>query len=719
MATPNGGGERRENHGLEWKEVHQGAHPGDQFVRLARHRAFRRLGIGRYEIRASGVAKPGGLTGIYTRIKRLVIGEPLATAAAGHERLTKLKALAVLSSDALSSVAYATEEIMRVLLLAGTAALTASLPIGAVLVVLLFVVGFSYRQTIKAYPTGGGSYIVAKDNLGTLPGLAAAGSLLTSYTLTVAVSVAAGVKALTSAYPQLDPISAEIGVIVVVLITMINLRGIRESGSVFMLPTYVFLVCMAALLGWGLFQYGFGPPNSPPPPDIQQALEPLTLFLMLRAFASGGAALTGVEAISDGVPAFQKPEWINAQKTLTAMVVILAVCFSGITYLANRMAIVPGIPDGAHDPETVVSQIAHGVFGDSPMYYAVQYSTFLILFLAANTAYSDFPRLAYFLGRDRFLPHQFTFRGDRLAFSVGIVVLGIASSIVLWAFGGSISRLIPLYAFGVFSAFTLSQAGMVVRWWRRREPGWQRSIVFNGVGAVATFVVLLVVATTKFADGAWMVVVLLPLLIILFRGIHAHYAQAADELAAETPIDPEEITHQVIVPIASLNQVALQTLAYARSIARGPEDVVNAVHVTDDPEAAETLRLQWEEWQCPVQLTIVESPYRSLVGPLLAYIDAMHAQHPGKVLTVILPEMVPAHWWEQVLHNQTALRLKAALLFRPGVVVADVPYHLRRRRIAPPPMVHGASAESVKPPLTNGRPKPEKPPRRPRVIRRT
>jgi amino acid transporter len=698
--------DRRDHDGLEWRELHQGAHPGDQFVRLARHRAFRRLGTGRYEIRASGL----GRLGLYGRIKRLVIGEPLATAAAGHERLTKLKALAVLSSDALSSVAYATEEIMRVLLLAGTAALSASMPIGIVLVVLLFVVGFSYRQTIKAYPTGGGSYIVAKDNLGTLPGLAAAGSLLTSYTLTVAVSVAAGVKALTSAYPDLDAFSAEIGVGVVILITFINLRGIRESGSVFMLPTYIFLASMAALLGFGLFQFGFGPPA--PAHEFQPALEPLTLFLMLRAFASGGAALTGVEAISDGVPAFQKPEWINAQKTLSAMVVILAVTFFGITYLANQMGIVPGVAEGGHDPETVVSQIARGVFGESPLYYVVQYSTFLILFLAANTAYSDFPRLAYFLGRDRFLPHQFTFRGDRLAFSVGIVVLGIASSVVLWTFGGSITRLIPLYAFGVFSAFTLSQAGMVMRWWRRREPGWQRSIIFNGIGAAATFVVLVVVALTKFADGAWMVVVLLPVLILLFRAIHMHYSQAAAELAAETPIDPDEIQHQVIVPIASLNQVALQTLAYARSIARGPEDVVNAVHITDDPEAAETLRMQWEEWQCGVQLTIIESPFRSLVGPLLAYIDAMHAQHPEKTLTVILPEMVPAHWWEQVLHNQTALRLKAALLFRPGVVVADVPYHLRRSR-------HVAREQEPPRVTRDGAPREPREPRRPRVIRQT
>jgi amino acid transporter len=723
MTTP-GSPERRESYGLEWREVHQGARPGDQFVRVARHKSFRKLGSGRYEVR--GEIRATGLAGLYSRLKRVLIGEPLATAAAGHERLTKLKALAVLSSDALSSVAYATEEIMRVLLLAGTAALSASLSIGAVLVVLLFVVGFSYRQTIKAYPTGGGSYIVAKDNLGTLPGLAAAGSLLISYTLTVAVSVAAGVKALASAYPELDAISTEVGVAVIIIITLVNLRGIRESGSIFMLPTYVFLLSIAALLGWGLFRFGFGPPAyelaaATPGANLQQAVEPLTLLLMLRAFASGGAALTGVEAISDGVPAFQKPEWVNAQKTLTAMVVILAVTFSGITYLANRLGIVPGESDGVHEAETVVSQIARGVFGESPAYYAVQYATFLILFLAANTAYSDFPRLAYFLGRDRFLPHQFTFRGDRLSYSVGIVVLGIASCIVLWGFGGSISRLIPLYAFGVFSAFTLSQSGMVMRWWRRREVGWQRSIVFNGIGALTTLTVLIIVATTKFLDGAWMVVILLPAFVLLFKAIHKHYTEAAVEMAAETPIVPDEISHQVIVPIASLNQVALQTLAYARSIARGPDDMVSAVHVSDDPEAAQSLRMQWEEWQCGVQLTIIESPYRSLVAPLLAYIDAMHAQFPKKTLTVVLPEMVPAHWWEQVLHNQTALRLKAALLFRPGIVVADVPYHLRRRRAASTGQSAPTSANgkytNANGSASTSADEPGRPPRRPRVVR--
>jgi len=667
---------------LEWKEIHQGSRPGDQFVRIARHRGFKRRGVGRYEIRAEATMPKSGLGRLYTQAKRLIIGEPLATAAAGHERLTKLKALAVLSSDALSSVAYATEEIMRVLLLAGAAALAVSLPIGLAIIVLLFIVGFSYRQTIRAYPHGGGSYIVAKDNLGTLPGLAAAGSLLISYILTVAVSISAGVKALVSAYPVLGSYDVPLAVAVIIIITLINLRGVRESGSIFMVPTYAFLACMAALLVGGFLRFGIGPPTAPEVPV--GAAEPLTLFLILRAFASGGAALTGVEAISDGVPAFQKPEWVNAQKTLTAMVIILAITFGGITYLANRIGVVPGTVEGAHESETVVSQIARAVFGESPLYFAVQYATFLVLFLAANTAYSDFPRLAYFLGRDRFLPRQFTFRGDRLAFSVGIVVLGLASILVLWVFGGEISLLIPLYAFGVFSAFTLSQAGMVMRWWRRREPGWQSSIIFNGVGAVATFLVLLIVATTKFLDGAWMVVVLLPLLILMFRAINRHYSQAAEELAAETPIDPSEISHLVIVPISTLNQVALQTLAYARSIARDPDDRVVAVHISEDAEEAERLGREWEEWQCGVPLVIIESPYRSLVGPLLAYIDTVHAQWPQRTLSVIVPEFVPSHWWEQLLHNQTALRLKAALLFRPGIVVTNVPYHLKKRPASPP-----------------------------------
>ena len=650
--------------------VRRGAKPGDVYVRRVLHRGFRRVGPGRYEIRSGAADPKSGLPRLWTRLKRVVIGEPLATAAAGHERLTKVKALAVLSSDALSSVAYATEEILKVLLLAGSAALWASLPIAAVIVALLAVVGFSYRQTIKAYPKGGGSYIVAKDNLGTLPGLTAGASLLVSYVLTVAVSVAAGVLALTSAYPFLDDWKVVIGVGLIALITLINLRGIRESGTIFMIPTYAFLVCMAGLLVVGLARFGLSEPL--PPQEYVPATEALTLFLALRAFASGGAALTGVEAISDGVPAFRPPEWVNAQKTLTAMVVILGIMFAAITYLSHQLGIVP--EEGG---ETVVSQIARAVFGEGPLYLLIQLCTMLILVLAANTAYSDFPRLAYFLARDGFLPRQFTFRGDRLAYTTGITALGCFSIAVLWIFGGSISALIPLYAFGVFSAFTLSQSGMVSRWWSRREPGWRTSIIFNGIGALATFVVLMVVAVTKFFDGAWLAVILLPIHIVIFRLIHHHYSVAARELQPETPIDQAEITHRIIVPISRLNRVALQTLAYAQSIARDPQDSVTAVHVTDDLDEAADLREEWNAWHCGVPLVQLESPYRSLVGQLLAYTDAVRQHDPQATVTVILPEFVPQHWWEQLLHNQTALRIKAALLFRPGIVVTSVPYHLR------------------------------------------
>jgi hypothetical protein len=378
-----------------------------------------------------------------------------------------------------------------------------------------------------------------------------------------------------------------------------------------------------------------------------------------------------VEAISDGVPAFRPPEWVNAQKTLTAMVIILGITFAGITFLAHQLGIVP-ILEG----ETVVSQIARAVFGEGPLYLAVQIATMLILVLAANTAYSDFPRLAFFLARDGFLPHQFTFRGDRLAYSTGIMALGLFSMLVLWAFGGSISALIPLYAFGVFSAFTLSQGGMVVRWWRRREQGWRTSILFNGIGTAATFLVLLVVAGTKFFDGAWLAVFLLPLQITIFKLIHLHYQSASRELTPETPIAPEAISHRIIVPIGRLNQIALQTLAYARSIARDADDRVVAVHVSSDLDETAALRKEWDAWHCEVPLIQIESPYRSLVGPLLAYVDSVREREPRATVSVVLPEFVPRYWWEHLLHNQTALRIKGALLFHPGVVVTSVPYHL-------------------------------------------
>ncbi len=623
------------------------------------------------EIRSEAITQPkSGLARLTATLKRAVVGPPLATAQAHHERLTKVKALAVLSSDAVSSSAYATDEILLVLVLAGAAALRLTIPIALAIVALLAIVAASYRQTIKAYPQGGGSYIVTKDNLGTWPALVAAAALLVDYVLTVAVSISSGIANIASAFPFLQSDRVLLAVLAVVVLTLGNLRGVRESGSIFAAPTYLFIGTALLMIGLGVVRYLTGtlPPGvGPVPPDAFPGVEPLTIFLVLRAFASGCAALTGTEAISDGVPAFKPPEWKNARTTLTWMATILAVLFFGISFLAYHFGVLP------KEDDTVVSQVARTVFGDSPLYYLMQFATMLILLLAANTAFSDFPRLSYFLARDRFMPRQFTFRGDRLAYSTGIMALGIISSLLLIIFEADTHLLIPLYAVGVFVSFTLSQASMVKRWWTRRERGWRTSIIFNAVGAVTTAIVALVIASTKFIHGAWIVLLLVPTMVLTMRLIHNHYESAAKQLEPETPIDPTAIKHTIIVPVASLNRVAMQTLAYARSLSPN----VTAVHVTDDVEEADRFRRQWEEWGQKVPLVIIESPYRSLVGPLLAYIDARREQEPDHVVTVILPEFVPSHWWEHLLHNQTALRLKWALLFRPGVVVTNVPYHLK------------------------------------------
>jgi amino acid transporter len=641
---------------------------------------FERVGPGHLVATQGAMEARGSVGRVVGRIKRVLIGAPLSTAAAAHERLTKLKALAVLSSDALSSVAYATEEILRVLILAGLAALSLSLPIGAAIVALLIIVGASYRQTIKAYPNGGGSYIVAKDNLGEIPALIAGGALLVGYILTVAVSISAGVAALVSAVPELHTHLVLVGSGFILLVTVVNLRGIRESGTIFSVPTYLFIAGIFVMLVIGLVRNALnGFPVQEPSREAIAGTSSVGIFLILRAFSSGCGALTGVEAISDGVPAFQPPEWRNARTTLTWMISILAVTFAGITFLAHQFGAIP-LPADEAGYETVISQIARAVFGGTnAAYYYIQFATLAILILAANTAYSDFPRLSYFLARDRYMPRQFTFRGDRLAYTTGILTLGIFSMVVLAIFGGQTERLIPLYALGVFTSFTLSELGMVVRWQRRKEPGWRQGRIINAVGATATAVVAIVVGVTKFSGGAWIVVVLIPLLIIGMRGIHRHYEMAAGELAAQTPTRSEEIHHTVIVPIAAVNRVARQTLAYARSISPN----VTAVHITDDESEIEAMRAAWNEMHTDVPLVIIESPYRSLVTPLLAYLDEIDKQRPDDTLTVVLPEYVPRHWWEQILHNQTALRIKAALLFRPGTVVTSVPYHLERNDGSP------------------------------------
>jgi amino acid transporter len=667
---------------LVGKQGMQGHLLGDRYVRVCRVQTddFERTAPG-HLVATEEALEPRGAAGrAFGKVKRAVIGAPLSTAQAAHERLTKPKALAVLSSDALSSVAYATEEILHVLLLAGLAALSLSLPIGAGIVALLLIVGISYRQTIKAYPRGGGSYIVAKDNLGVLPALTAGAALLFGYVVTVSVSIAAGVAALVSAVSPLRDHRVILGLGFILLVTMLNLRGIRESGSIFAVPTYLFLVGMLGMIALGIAQNaatGFAvAPAELPPGEAEGATQAITILLILTAFSRGCAALTGVEAISDGVPAFQPPEWKNARSTLTWMIGILAVTFSGITFLAHQFGIVPRQPDHPEGYETVVSQIARVIFGSGTIpYYYIQLATLAILILAANTAYSDFPRLAYFLARDRYLPRQFTFRGDRLAFSTGILTLGLLSSLMLAGFNGETTRMIPLYAVGVFTAFTLSQGGMVARWRRLKEPGWRSGLAINLVGVTTTGVVAIVVGITNFTRGAWIVFLLIPVLIVMFRAINRHYERAAGELAAQTPLDPDEIAHTVIVPIAAVNRVARQTLAYARSISSN----VTAIHITDDEAEIETMRQAWEALDTDIPLVIIESPYRNLVGPLLSYLDEIDRQRPDDTLTVVLPEFIARHWWEQILHNQTALRIKAALLFRPGTVVTSVPYHLERR----------------------------------------
>jgi amino acid transporter len=658
---------------LEWRETVQGRRPGDRFVRVATHKGFTRVRRG-YLVPRPGTGEPTrGFGRWVARVKHVLLGNPIPTDRESRERLAKVTALAVFSSDALSSVAYATEEIMKVLILVSVGVLYLTMPISAVIVLLLAIVVLSYQQTIRAYPSGGGSYIVANDNLGMFAGLTAAGALLVDYVLTVSVSIASGVAQITSLVPDWLPFQVVLAVVAVVLIMLGNLRGIRESGSIFAVPTYLFVGMMYLLIGYGLFRlfFGGGLAYEPPPSAHQPIGETLGLFVLMRAFAQGCTAMTGTEAISNGVPAFKAPESLNARQTLIAMGVLLGSMFLGVSYLAVQINVLPA------DDETVISQVGRTVFGPGPLWVALQVATALILILAANTSFSDFPRLSSILARDRFLPRLFQFRGDRLAFTTGIVALALLAIALLLIFNGSLDALIPLYAVGVFTSFTLSQAGMVVHWRRVREPGWQRSAVINGVGAGATAIVTLVIAVTKFAEGAWLVILLIPMLIGLFWGIHRHYQVLERARRAETPLRPEEIIVRTVVPIADTGVQARQALAFARAISPDDGHVV-AVHVTDDVSSAEMLRREWEAWEPGVELIIVESPFRSLTGPLLAYIEALKETHPKDTITVVLPEFVPSHWWEQLLHNQTALRLKAALLFHPGIVVTNVPYHMAR-----------------------------------------
>lgn len=616
-----------------------------------------------------------------SQIKRLIVGAPIPSSHAHHERFSRVTGLAVLSSDALSSVAYATEEILRVLAFGGVAALSLVTPIGAVIATMLAIVVFSYRQTIYAYPGGGGAYIVAKDNLGRLPSLIAAASLLIDYVLTVAVSIAAGVAAITSALPswQLNPV--ELSLAFAAILMLGNLRGVRESGRLFAVPTYFFIVSILAMLAVGAWRYFTGTVDAAPMPASPLPLgtggiAALGTFRILTAFSNGCTAMTGVEAVSNGVPAFRPPESRNAVSTLIAMAVMSIAMFMGITLLAHAYGIVPS------ESETVVSQVARNTFGDhSVFYYSVQIATMLILVLAANTAYADFPRLASIVARDRFLPRQFMNQGDRLAFSNGILILSALAAVLLVAFGGDTHALIPLYMIGVFVSFTLSQAGMVLHWRRLGGRGWRSSAAINAFGAAVTGIVLLIVATTKAFEGAWIVIVMIPLLVAVFEATRRHYDLVAAELTLRD-WRPEPLAHNtVVVPIGGLQRAVVQALRYARTLS--PD--VRAVYVNIDPSATQAIQQQWREWGQDVKLIVLESPYRSLMEPLLEYIEQVQTADPNGCVTVILPEFVPKRIWHHLLHNQHALLIKGALLFKPNVIVTSVPFHLGRQSEVPVP----------------------------------
>ncbi|HEX2766989.1 MAG TPA: APC family permease [Candidatus Limnocylindria bacterium] len=661
---------------LEVRQRRVGRRPGDAYVRIVRpfEEHFQRGEHGEALVATERtVLQRPGWTRPLRALRTRLIGRPISTEQEGHERLTKVKALAIFSSDNISSSAYGPEEIMRVLAVAGTGALTLTLPLAALITVMLAVVTISYRQTIRAYPQGASAYIVASDNLGPTLGILAAAALLIGYVVTVAVSVSAGVAALTSIVPELLEYRVLIGVGVVALLMLGNLRGIRESGTIFMIPTYAYIVVLLSIIGYGVVRTVTGsvPPFEAPASwaAVTEGSQALGLFLILRAFSQGAVALTGVEAISDGVPAFKPPEWQNARTTLTWAAVVFATLFLGIAYLVTTLRIVPD----PNEEQTVLSLLVRHLTGDGAVLVIAQIATVLILILAANTSFADFPRLSSFLARDSYLPRQFAFRGERLAFTTGIVALSAMAAGLIWGFGAKVSALIPLYTLGVFVAFTLSQTGMLVRWWHRREPGWRNGLLINGLGAATTAVVTVVVGTSNFFNGAWLVIVLVPLLMLLLFGIRSHYVRLEAALRLDRIPEAKEVAAKpiVIVPIARLDRPALQAIAFANSIS----DEAVAVHITNDPETAARIRERWPSWASSTELVIVESPYRALIGPLLAYMDALQNQAPDRPILVVLNEVVPRHWWENLLHNQTALRLKLRLFVRRNTIVADVPYH--------------------------------------------
>lgn len=651
----------------------------DKRVRVERPHAafFRYAGPNQFVAKESASQPTTGSGRVLARIRASIFGRPLAQEEEVGERLPKVLALPIFSSDAISSAAYAGDEIIHVLIVAGVAALSLSIQLSIAIAVLLTVVAISYRQVCRAYPTGGGAYAVASENLSRTAGLVAAGALFIDYVMTVAVSTASAVSQAYSVWPDLYGIRIELAVFAIVLITIANLRGLRESGNIFAVPTYAFVGLAFVLIGLGLFHIATGSVvplatpqdviRPPSPPD------PVTAFMLLHAFAGGSVALTGVEAIANGVPAFKPPESKNAANTMSAMGLLLGAIFIGIAIVGVAYGFQPTNEGGP----TAIAQVAGGVFGaGSPLFVIFQASTALILFLAVNTSFNAFPRLAAILAEDGYMPRQFGFRGDRLAFSWGIVVLATVAALLIVLFQGDVHLLIPLYSVGVFVCFTLSQIGMVRHWRKVRDAGWWWRASVNAFGAVLTFTVLVVVAAVKFSGGAWLVMVLIPSLVAVFFFIHRQYAASAAQLAipSDAVVPDPHREHRAVVPVPGINRAVVQAVNVARSMSQD----VRAVFITEDPEQAELMRERWERQVPHVQLIVVESPYRALAGPLLAYLEVLdQAWPPGKaepITFVVIPEYVARHWWERILYNQSSARLRRLLLGRQHTVVVDVPY---------------------------------------------
>ncbi|NPV87029.1 MAG: APC family permease [Anaerolineae bacterium] len=618
-----------------------------------------------------------------------LIGRPLATADAPHQTIGKLIGLAVFASDALSSTAYATQEILVILAAAGAGAFHLSFPIAFAIVTLMAIVTLSYEQTIHAYPGGGGAYIVSRDNLGEVPAQAAGAALLTDYILTVAVSVSSGVAQMVSAFPQWYPYRVWIAVGLVFFVMLVNLRGVKESGVTFAIPTYFFVIVMYLTVVFGLLRFlggGLGVVANPPQ-MVESSLQMVTPFLILHAFSSGTAALTGIEAISNGITAFKEPRSKNAGITLIIMACILGSLFLGITFLATRVAAVPS------ETETVISQIARTVYaGQELPYLAVIAATTVILVMAANTAFADFPRLSALQAGDGFLPRQLTYRGSRLVYSRGIIALAVIASLLIIIFRASVTRLIPLYAIGVFLSFTLSQSGMARRWWKSghlppgaevKERGstlrfdryWMVKMIINGVGAVCTFVVMIVFAVTKFHDGAWVVVVLIPLLVAVFLTIHRHYRSLASQLSLERRRGTHGLKRcRVFILVSGVHQGTLEAVRFAKQLS----DDITAVHVSIDPEETEKVQKKWATWGQGYRLVVLESPFRLFIEPLIAYLSKIEAvTEPDELITIVVPQFVPRHWWANLLHTRTAQTLRNVLLFRDEIVIVEVPYQIK------------------------------------------